>query len=260
VSTEEAGVRTLLTAAAALLATIGALAVPSASVAASCAGTVQIDSLDFSPTTALPGQTVTARVVARNCTAEPQSAALMIVAQFLGATPGIPAGCPVLDPLPPRTVAFPAGGSSLSSQSYLIFVGCTATALRVTARYTDSSGAVLATRSADLPIVAPGACAVTYRTTSEWPGGFVAQVTVANPGPAPITGWSVAFSYPSGQHISTVWNAAVQQDAAAVVAVNLAYNAAIAPGSAVSFGVLGTWHGADTAPGAFTLNGVPSRA
>jgi hypothetical protein len=252
-------VRTLMTAVAALLATVGALAVPTESSAATCTGIVQINAVDFSPAQAQPGQTATATVTAQNCTAQPQTASLMIVAQFRGAAAGIPAGCPALDPLPPQSVTFPAGGTTGASQSYLIFAGCTATALRVTARYTDSSGTVLATRYADLPIAAAAPCAVTYRTTRQWPGGFVAQIAITNSSTAAITGWLLTFAYPGDQHVDTAWNATVQQHATAVTAGNLPDNVTITPGATVTFGVLGRWHLADTAPTDFTLNGVSCR-
>jgi hypothetical protein len=41
----------------------------------------------------------------------------------------------------------------------------------------------------------------------------------------------------------------------AVTAGDAGYNATIAAGASVSFGVMGTWHVSDAAPTAFTLNG-----
>jgi cellulase/cellobiase CelA1 len=85
----------------------------------------------------------------------------------------------------------------------------------------------------------------------------VAQASVANTGTSAVNGWSLAFSFPGDQHITSSWNAAVQQTGAAVIAGNLGYNASIAPGASATFGVMGSWHVSNAAPTSFTLNGVP---
>ncbi|HEV7961571.1 MAG TPA: cellulose-binding domain-containing protein [Actinoplanes sp.] len=251
--------RELLTSAVAAVCAAGAITVagPAApAAAAACTGTIQITSLTFDPSPATPGQIATATVAAQNCTDQPQQASVMFVARFVGPSDQIPAGCPAIDPLPPQPASFAAGGTYTSGLGYLVFSGCTATALRVSVRFTDSTGAVLATQSADLPITQATPCAVTYRTSSQWSTGYVAQVGVANTGTAAINGWSLAFSYPGDQRITSGWNAAVKQTGAAVTAANLSYNASIAPGASVTFGVTGGWRVSNAAPTSFTLNGA----
>lgn len=39
-------------------------------------------------------------------------------------------------------------------------------------------------------------CQVTYTTTSQWQGGFVANVTIGNTGTAPVNGWQLTFTFP----------------------------------------------------------------
>jgi hypothetical protein len=251
--------RQLLTAAVAAGCAAGAITVagPAApAAAATCTGTIQISSLTFNPSPAAPGQTATATVVAQNCTDQPQQASVLFIARFVGPADQIPAGCPAIDPLPPQPASFAAGGTYTASLGYLVFSGCTATALRVSVRFSDSTGAVLATQSADLPITPATPCAVTYRTSSQWPTGYVAQVSVANTGTTAIDGWSLAFSYPGDQRITSGWNATVKQTGAAVTATNLGYNASIAAGASVTFGVMGSWHVSNAAPSSFTLNGA----
>jgi acetylxylan esterase len=102
----------------------------------------------------------------------------------------------------------------------------------------------------------PGACHVTYTKTSEWAGGFVANVTIADTGSAPVNGWQLAFTFPGDQHITNAWSATVSQNASNVTAVNAGYDAAISPGGNVSFGFQGTWTTNDTAPASFSLNGT----
>ncbi|WP_030147252.1 GH12 family glycosyl hydrolase domain-containing protein [Streptomyces sp. NRRL S-455] len=97
-------------------------------------------------------------------------------------------------------------------------------------------------------------CEVSY-ATNVWQGGFTANVTVANTGSAPVDGWRLAFTLPSGQHITSAWNASVSPSSGSVTAGGLAHNASIAPGGSLTFGFQGTYSGAFTAPGGFSLNG-----
>ncbi|MET9429267.1 cellulose binding domain-containing protein [Streptomyces sp. NPDC003036] len=100
-----------------------------------------------------------------------------------------------------------------------------------------------------------GACRVTY-ATSVWPGGFTANVTVANTGSAPVNGWKVAFTLPSGQRVTNAWNATISPSSGAVTATNLSSNAQIPPSGSQSFGFQGTYTGTFTAPAQFSLNGT----
>ena len=97
-----------------------------------------------------------------------------------------------------------------------------------------------------------------YARTSEWPGGFTANVTIANNGTAPINGWTLAFTFPGDQKITNGWNATTTQTGEAVSATNAGYNAAIPPGGNVQFGFQGTYTSNDSPPTAFTVNGIPS--
>ncbi|MCM2424606.1 cellulase family glycosylhydrolase [Streptomyces sp. RKAG337] len=109
-----------------------------------------------------------------------------------------------------------------------------------------ASGAVTAT-------TAPGGgggsgCVAGWHVDSQWTPGFNATVTVTNSGTAPSKSWTVNWTWPDGQHVSSFWNAAVQQSGTGVSAANLAYNGVIAPGASTSFGIQGTWSGTNTAP------------
>ena len=101
------------------------------------------------------------------------------------------------------------------------------------------------------------ACTVTYSTPSQWAGGFVAAVTIANSGAAAVNGWTLAFTFPGDQKITNAWSGTVTQTGATVSITNASYNAAIAAGSSVSLGFQGTWTSSDAAPTAFTVNGTP---
>ncbi|TLS44289.1 glycosyl hydrolase family 5 [Streptomyces montanus] len=98
-------------------------------------------------------------------------------------------------------------------------------------------------------------CEVSY-ATNVWQGGFTANVTVANTGSAPVDGWRLAFTLPSGQRVTSAWNAAVSPSSGSVTASGLTHNATIAPGGSQTFGFQGTYSGAFAAPDGFSLNGT----
>jgi acetylxylan esterase len=106
------------------------------------------------------------------------------------------------------------------------------------------------------PSTAPGACRITYAVNA-WNTGLTASVTVANTGSAPINGWSLAFTLPSGQRISSGWNATISGTSGAVTASNVSYNGTIPANGSTSFGFQATHTGDSGKPGSFTLNGQP---
>jgi poly(3-hydroxybutyrate) depolymerase len=88
------------------------------------------------------------------------------------------------------------------------------------------------------PSTPTGACTATWRAVNSWPGGFQAEVTVSNTGPAATTGWKVSWPLASGQSISQVWNGVATTNGGTATVTNAAYNGALAPGSGTSFGVI----------------------
>ena len=88
------------------------------------------------------------------------------------------------------------------------------------------------------PSQSPGACGAAWSVTNSWPGGYQAQVTVTNSGPAPATSWAVSLTFPGSQTIASSWNATVSQSGANVTAANTSYNGALAPGGATAWGMV----------------------
>ncbi|MFI7661229.1 cellulose binding domain-containing protein [Micromonospora parva] len=103
----------------------------------------------------------------------------------------------------------------------------------------------------------PATCRVTYRNQSEWAGGFVATATVHNLGAAPVDGWTVTFSYPGDQQVTSGWNATIGQSGATVTARNVDWNRVLAPDGSATFGIQGRWGVSDAPPTGFSLNGAP---
>ncbi len=98
-----------------------------------------------------------------------------------------------------------------------------------------------------------GACAVTYKITNQWSGGFQADVQLTNTGSGAWTGWTLDWSFPNGQSVTQLWNAAHTQSGAAVSVRNIAWNGNVAAGSSVAFGFTGSWSGTNGKPSAFRL-------
>jgi glucuronoarabinoxylan endo-1,4-beta-xylanase len=94
-------------------------------------------------------------------------------------------------------------------------------------------------------------------TMSTWNTGFTASITITNTGASSIDGWTLAFTLPSGQTITSGWNATYSPSSGQVSARNVSYNATIAPGAAVDIGFQATHTGNTAEPTAFTLNGTP---
>jgi hypothetical protein len=103
-------------------------------------------------------------------------------------------------------------------------------------------------------------CAVSYYLSTGWDSGFVANISVTDTGPAPITGWTLAFSFPTTtESVSgSTWNATYAEDGRNVVVTPQGGNANLAAnsGNTVSFGFVGNQSGANPPPTSFTLNGA----
>ncbi|MCG5463358.1 cellulose binding domain-containing protein [Micromonospora sp. MED01] len=100
-----------------------------------------------------------------------------------------------------------------------------------------------------------GDCRVTY-TVNAWNSGLTASVSVTNTSSTPVNGWTLAFTLPGGQAITSGWNATYSPSSGAVTARNVSYNATIAPNTSVDIGFQATHTGGTGRPAAFTLNGT----
>jgi glucuronoarabinoxylan endo-1,4-beta-xylanase len=94
-------------------------------------------------------------------------------------------------------------------------------------------------------------------TMSTWNNGFTAAITITNTGTTTINGWTLTFTLPAGQSITSGWNATFSPASGQVSARNLSYNGTLAPGASVDLGFQATHSGNTAKPSAFTLNGIP---
>lgn len=119
---------------------------------------------------------------------------------------------------------------------------------------TFTAGSALTAVDATAASAASG-CSVSYSVTSQWQGGFNADVAVTNLG-APVDGWQLVWTWPSGQQVTQAWNTTITTSGSRATAKNVGYNGKIGTNAKVSFGFTGTWTGSNQAPSSFELNGV----
>ena len=91
-----------------------------------------------------------------------------------------------------------------------------------------------------------GDCTATYLITSQWQGGFTAQIDVKNNRGTPITGWTLKWTLPSGQAVTNVWNGVLSTSGSNVTVTNASWNGNLAAGATTNAGLQGT--GAATTP------------
>ncbi|RHA37780.1 glycoside hydrolase family 6 protein [Cellulomonas rhizosphaerae] len=117
------------------------------------------------------------------------------------------------------------------------------------------AGLTAVTASTATPAMAAPGCKVDYKITSQWQGGFGADVTVTNLGD-PISSWNVGWTLASGQSISQLWNGALTTSGSSVKVASLAWNGSLATNAKANFGFNGAWTTANPVPSSFTVNGT----
>jgi hypothetical protein len=104
---------------------------------------------------------------------------------------------------------------------------------------------------------ATSSCTVRLSDTSDWGNGFVGAVDITNNGPAPLTGWTLTFTWPTGwQKVDSGWNGTWTQTARDVRVTSTEQNAALAVGGTTSAGFVGSYSGPNVLPAVFALNGA----
>ncbi|MFG2066793.1 non-reducing end alpha-L-arabinofuranosidase family hydrolase [Micromonospora tulbaghiae] len=128
----------------------------------------------------------------------------------------------------------------------------------VNAILASAGAALLASASVAVALPAGAAaagCSVNYAISSQWQGGFGANVTVTNLGD-PVSSWTLTWSFGAGQTVTQSWNTSLTQSGSAVTARNVDYNGSIPTNGTTSFGFNGSWTSSNPVPTSFALNGV----
>jgi hypothetical protein len=151
----------------------------------------------------------------------------------------------------------PAGLSISSSTGLISGTPTTAGSSPVTVTVKDGTGATgSATFTWTVNPTGGGSCHVAYTTNSQWPGGFTAQVVIGNTGSAAISSWTLSFTFPGDQKITSDFNGGFSQTGENATLTNASYNGSIASGHSVTVGFQGSWTSSDAVPASFTLNGA----
>ena len=101
---------------------------------------------------------------------------------------------------------------------------------------------------------AASSCTVAYSVVNSWPGGFQGGITITNNG-APITSWTLAFTFPNAQQVSGGWEGTFTQTGQYLTVTSESYDGALATGGSVTLGFTGTVGSVNAVPSYFTVNG-----
>jgi hypothetical protein len=126
--------------------------------------------------------------------------------------------------------------------------GFTAAVLPLTATAAPTSSAT--------PADAAAACSVNYAVSNDWGTGFTAAITITDTGTAPLSSWTLGYSYAGNQTLQSGWNGTWSQSGKAVTVTAPSWAATIAPGTSYTTNANFGYSGANTAPTTFTVNGV----
>jgi hypothetical protein len=152
----------------------------------------------------------------------------------------------------------PAGLSISSTTGLISGTPTTAATSSVTVTATDGTGAKgTAAFTWTISSASSGAsCHVAYTLNSSWPGGFTAQVVINNTGTTTINGWSLTFTFPGDEKITSNFNGGFSQTGENATLTNASYNGTIAAGASITDGFQGTWTSSVANPTSFAINGT----
>ena len=126
-----------------------------------------------------------------------------------------------------------------------------------------ATGALLA---GGLTLVSPTATATAtttplptavYSKTSDWGSGFQAQYVLTNPMPVPLNTWSLQFSLPSTEKITSMWGGTDTANGTTQKVVAQSYDTTIAAGASITIGFDASYSGTYADPSACRLNSDP---
>jgi len=150
--------------------------------------------------------------------------------------------------------------SGLTTPSYSDTGLATATTYSYVVEAVDSKGnSAASARASATTSKAPaaGGCEVTYTLLSQWQTGFQVGIAIKNTGSTELNSWTLKFTFPGNQQVSSLWNATYSQSGEAMTLTNESYNGTIPAGGVYSaVGFTGTYSGTNNPPASFSVNGT----
>ena len=102
-----------------------------------------------------------------------------------------------------------------------------------------------------------GTLQASYQAGTSWGTGYDGQYTITNAGTSTVTGWTLAFTLPSGTSLSSLWNGTYTDSGGHVTVKSDDWDASIAPGGNVTVGFVTASSGQAGQPAGCTINGAP---
>ncbi|MFD0205778.1 MULTISPECIES: cellulose binding domain-containing protein [Saccharothrix] len=211
------------------------------------------------------GRTMRDAFVRNNgCTAqnppEPRQGSLShVVTTYSGCRAGYPVVWAAFDnghtPAPVDGCSCEDGGRTWTSAEVWKFVNQFAGTSPTSTTTTTTTSTTTSTTTTTTSVPGDSTCRVTD-TINAWNTGLTSNITVTNTGTTPVNGWSLVFTLPGGQTITSGWNATYSPTSGQVTARNVSYNANLAPNASVTIGFQANHTGNTSAPTSFTLNGT----
>jgi hypothetical protein len=96
-----------------------------------------------------------------------------------------------------------------------------------------------------------------FAKTSDWGTGFEAAYTITNAMSVPLNTWTLTFTLPSNEHVTSLWNGNLTSNANTYTVTNASWNAPLAPGATATAGFDASYTGTFANPTGCTLNGDP---
>ena len=96
------------------------------------------------------------------------------------------------------------------------------------------AGAVVAHRGGVLAVRTTADSAsplgASYQAVTSWGSGYTGQYTITNSGTADASGWTLAFTLPSGTSLSSLWNGSAAVSGGQVTVTNDSWDATVKAG------------------------------
>ena len=136
-------------------------------------------------------------------------------------------------------------------------IGAAATGALLAGGLTPALSTASATATATTTATTTPLPTAVYSKTSDWGSGFQAQYVLTNPMQVPLNTWSLQFSLPSTEKITSMWGGTDTASGTTQKVVAQSYDTTIAAGASITIGFDASYSGTYADPSACQLNSDP---